>query len=279
MGGIAAALAADVLGGLLLLLGGPAAIWRTLWVFWAESAAAGIVAAARLRRGMASLSDDDWLAYAGQTLEAMERRGPSDDETRMSHAQDIARRRERLAALAALDRRTPHGAAAFAHARSTEGLAVGGVMGCAFVGFSFVHAAFLLMLGVFQGAFQFVAGGLLGGGFLDPGASPFDSGELMRPFGPDLAGASLDRVGPVVLAMALVFAVGLARLRRTGAMAEGEASVKEALTRTFILQIVLIIGSVPAIFLGSVPLAVAFVAVKTAADVYPLWRQRRAAIG
>ncbi len=276
MGGIAAALVADVLGGLLLVLGSPAAIWRTLWVFWAESAAAGVVAAALLRRGMASLSDDDWLAHAGQALEAMERRGPSDDETRMSHAQDIARRRERLAALAALDRRSPQGAAAFARARSTEGLAVGGVLGCAFVGFSIVHAAFLLLLGVFGGVFQFVAGGMLGGGFFDPGASPLGPGEFTPPFGPDLAGVSLDSVGPVVLAMALVFAVGLTRLRKAGAMAEGEASVKEALTRTFILQIVLIIGSVPAMFLGSVPLAVAFVAVKTAADVYPLWRRRRA---
>jgi hypothetical protein len=86
MGGIAAALAADVLGGLLLLVGGPAAIWRTLWVFWAESAAGGIVAAVLLRRGMASVSDEAWLSYASQALDAEARRGPSDDETPYQHA-------------------------------------------------------------------------------------------------------------------------------------------------------------------------------------------------
>jgi hypothetical protein len=268
MGGFAAALLADVLGGLLLIFGGPAAIWRVLWVFWAESAAAGIVAAVSLRRGMASLSDEAWLAYAAQSLDARARRGPSQDETRQQFERHLQSSRDQLAALAAIDRRTPDGAARFAAARGREGVFAGLGFGCAFVGFSVGHAVFLVMLWLFASAFHVFTNAFTSGEF-DPsrGGGPVplvsalpDTGSLL----------------PVLFVMALVFSVGLVPLRRPGSMAESDAAMKEALTRTFLLQIVLILGAVPAIFLGSAPLAIVFVGIKTVADLWPLWRKRRA---
>ena len=103
MGGVAAALLADLLGGLLLIVGGPAAIWRTLWIFWAESAAAGVVAAVSMRSGRASLSDEAWLAYAAQSLDAQAQRGPSPDETPYQFAVQLQQRRRRLAELACVE--------------------------------------------------------------------------------------------------------------------------------------------------------------------------------
>jgi hypothetical protein len=270
MGGLAAALLADVLGGLLLILGGPAAIWRTLWVFWAESAAAGIVATVSLRRGMASLSDEAWLDYAAKSLDARLRRGPSQDETRLQFERNLQQSRDKLAALAALDRRTPEGATAFAQARATEGNLASGIFGCAFVGFSVVHAVFLLMI-AFIGSFFTV---WIHVGPSDP--IPFPAGDITGlpvSLTPVLAA---DSILPLLVVMALVFAVGLSPLWRSyGGMAEGESAMKEALTRTFILQIVLILGAIPAVLLGSAPLAIVFVGVKTVADLYPLWRRRQ----
>jgi hypothetical protein len=261
-GGVVTSLLADVFGGILLLAGGPGGIWRVLWVFWAETAAGGIAAAVLLRRGMASLSDQDWLAYAGAALDAECRRRPSDDETPAQHAQRVQARREHLAALAALDRRTPDGAAAFAAARRTEGNMTGGIFGCAFLVFSVVHAGFLLFIGVVSAVFATASGAFLNSGWGSPTdlAPTFDLGSL----------------GILLLAMAVVFAAGLARLRRRVAMPEGEAAVREAMIRIGILQIVIIFGTIPAIVLGSVPLAVVFLAVKTAVDAYPLLRQRQA---
>ena len=260
-GGIAASLLADLLGGILLIVGGPSGIWRVLWVFWAETAAAGIVAAVLLRRGMASLSDEDWLAYAAATLDAESRRPPSEGETRAQHDSQVRARRERLAALAALDRRTPVGAAAFASARRTEGNLAGGIFGCVFVVFSVAHAAFLLFIGIASAVFAAASGSLLGGGLGSPTdfLASFDPGSAV----------------PLLVAMAVVIAAGLLRLRRGGGMPEGEAAVRGAMVRIGILQVVIIFGTIPAIALGSVPLAIAFVVVKTAVDAYPLLRLRQ----
>ena len=260
-GGIAASLLADLLGGILLIAGGPSGIWRVLWVFWAETAAAGVVAAVLLRRGMASLSDADWLAYAAATLDAESRRPPSEGETPAQHAYRVQARREQLAGLAALDRRTPEGAAAFASARRTDGIAVGGIFGCAFLVFSVVHAGFLLFIGIVSAVVSAASGAFLDNGFGSPAAMvpSFDLGS----------------VAPVLVAMIVVFAAGLLRLRGRGGMPEGEAAVRGALVRVGILQVVIIFGTIPAIALGSVPLAVAFVVVKAAVDAYPLLRPRR----
>ena len=266
-----------MLGGALLIVGGPAGIWRALWVFWAETAAAGITAAVLLRRGMTSLSDEDWLAYAVATLDAESRRRPSEDETPAQRASRVEARRARLAALAAIDRRTPDGAAAFAAARRTEGNVTGAIFGCAFGVFSAVHAGFLLMIGVISTLLASAGAVFTGGGFgdaggLGDGGLGFGSGDLPSP----ILSVDLVSLVPLLSVMALVFAAGLLPLRRRAAMPEGEAAIRGAMVRIGILQVVLVFGTIPAILLGSVPLALLLVVAKTAVDAYPLVRKLRA---
>jgi hypothetical protein len=249
-----ASLVADALGLGLLLATGAAGIWSSLWIFWAESAAAYAVAAVTLRRGMQTLSDDAFIAQMHAVLDAKAARGRSLDESPAESARDLDLARARLAAFEALDRRTAAGQAEFDRRRSLETGLTGGVFGCAFAGFPVGHAVFLLLLGVVA---TVLAGSV---------QAVWSPAGIQAPA--DLVPA-IDPAGVVVtlVAMAAVAALGLRPLRAPASMAAGDTALRRALLRLAVLQATMMAGGVLALVAGNAGIAIAFTVAKTAVDL------------
>ncbi len=268
------ALVADLLALALLLLSGPAAIWSVLAIYWAENLGFGLAGAISTRRGMATLSEEEWFARAHAVL-AREASTPDDGETRAHHAAEMAQRQTRLAQMEFIDRTTPEGRVQLAAMRAREERASGLIFGCVFAVFALVHGFFLLFLAAASGLIG-TTGGLLSSspGRLDPmtfdasGLDPFTRAPTV-----DLTG-----IGWLALSMSAVLAAALVpALRRKVTMAQGDETVRRALLRLFVVQGTILLGGVLTLVVGSVAIAIAFTAAKTAADLLEVRRRRQAA--
>jgi hypothetical protein len=275
------ALLADLLSLALLLLAGPAAIWNVLAIYWAENLGFGVAASISNRQGMAAMSDEAWFARAHATLAARAGR-PDADETRAQHAAEMARLGARLAQMEAIDRRTPQGRAEVAAMRRLEERASSLVFGCAFGVFAVVHGLFLLVL---AGASSLIASaGGLGGLFSGEPATFLDSSGF-DPSGLDPSGfapvahlpvINVASIGWLLLSMAVVVIAALVPAMRRGVtMAQGDATMRRALTRLFVLQVTIIAGGLLALVLGSAAIAVVFTGIKTAVDLLEIRKRRR----
>jgi hypothetical protein len=269
---VISALVADLLALALLLLSGPAAIWNVLAIYWAENLGFGLAAAIGTRRGMATLSDEEWFARAHAVLAAAR---PDDDETRAHHAAEMARRQARLAQMEGIDRGTPEGRAQIAAMRVLEERASGLIFGGVFMVFALVHGVFLLFLAAASGLIGGMGGFFSGDpAFLDPTTvDPFAVGPLTSAFTVDLTG-----IGWLLLSMGAVLVAALVpALRRKVTMAQGDETMRRALLRLFVLQGTIILGGVLTLVAGSVVIAIVFTGAKTAADLFEVRRERRTA--
>ena len=275
------ALLADMLSLALLLLAGPAAIWNVLAIYWAENLGFGVAAAIGNWRGMAALSDEAWFARAHATLAA--RAGRLDpDETRAQHAAEMARLGARLAQMEAIDRGTPQGRGEVAAMRRLEERASGLVFGCAFGTFALVHGLFLLFLAGASSLLSSVGGlgGIFSGEratFLDPSGfdpSGFDPSGL-APVA-QLPSINVASLGWLLLSMAVVVVAAVVpAMRRRVTMAQGDATMRRALGRLFVLQFTIMAGGILALVLGSAAIAVVCTGIMTALDLLEIRKGRR----